>query len=456
MTTRISKKGASVDAILRTGHVNNKGQHPVKIRVTYNRKTKYYPVKVDAKPLYLTADEWGDMNRTDKPRGKQKVNKETIETIATRARDARNEITQNKHQFTFERFEKEFLLQESKRGFLKVFSDHLQDLLNEERIGTYEAYKNAYTAFNKFRGATYERKGREAVEVKKGKELSPIDLTPKMLKEFELYLKKEKTGTQKQLKGAGRTTIAMYMRSLRVIYYICIGHNPGLAEFYPFSRNDNEKGKNKHKILKGSGKKGDALSLEELQTLIASETTPDQPEHEAKLLWLFSFYCQGMNFRDMGLLQYSNIKGEIITYIRQKTKDTEKEEKPMQISLTDTIRDIIVTLGNPDKRPSAYVFGWITKYMDPQTQYKTIKQKIKHTNNHLKALCKANDIPEITTYWARHSYANLMKQTGESVELIRELLGHSDIKTTESYLNRFSIDTTRKANERMMKTLEAS
>ena len=76
-----------------------------------------------------------------------------------------------------------------------------------------------------------------------------------------------------------------------------------------------------------------------------------------------------------------------------------------------------------------------------------VNQKIKIVNKWLKKICTANDLPLITTYWARHSYASLLKQSGQSVELIREMLGHSDIKTTESYLKRFDLSKKREANE---------
>ncbi len=36
---------------------------------------------------------------------------------------------------------------------------------------------------------------------------------------------------------------------------------------------------------------------------------------------------------------------------------------------------------------------------------------------------------------ARHTYANLHKQAGTPIEVIRELLGHSDIRTSEHYLS---------------------
>lgn len=72
-------------------------------------------------------------------------------------------------------------------------------------------------------------------------------------------------------------------------------------------------------------------------------------------------------------------------------------------------------------------------------------------NDRLKKLCSANNLEEVklTTYWARHTYASLLKESGESIELIRELLGHSDIKTTESYLKRFDLKKKKEANERL-------
>lgn len=455
MTQKVAKKEASAEALQRSGHENSKGEQPVRIRVTYNRKARYYPVKFNGTSLYLSPEDYEGLyfqldkegnKKPIKPRGENKEMRDTIDAAKTYANTAIKKVTDNGQQFTFERFESEYLVQESKKGFLKIFSDHLSELLKEKRIGTYKAYRNAYIAFNKFRGAVYEFTGRESFEIKPGRELSPIDITPALLKDFETFMKDKRE--------AGRNTIAIYTRALKVIFNICISKNPGLSEFYPFARKQNDKGK--YKIKTGSGKKGEALSIEELQALINTKTTPGLPEHEAKLLWLFSFYCQGMNFRDIALLKYSNIQGEAITYVRQKTRDTETIETPIEIPLTDSIRDIIVTLGNADKSPSAFVFDIVHKSMDAKYQDDVIRQKIKLTNKWLKGLCNANKLTPITTYWARHSYANMMKESGESVELIRELLGHSDVRTTETYLKRFDIGRKRKANDKMMATLKAS
>ncbi|MEJ7674804.1 MAG: tyrosine-type recombinase/integrase [Chitinophagaceae bacterium] len=46
----------------------------------------------------------------------------------------------------------------------------------------------------------------------------------------------------------------------------------------------------------------------------------------------------------------------------------------------------------------------------------------------------------MTTYTARHSFSTVLKRSGASTEFISEALGHSDVKTTENYLDSFSND----------------
>lgn len=43
----------------------------------------------------------------------------------------------------------------------------------------------------------------------------------------------------------------------------------------------------------------------------------------------------------------------------------------------------------------------------------------------------------VTTYVARHTFSAMMKRSGASTESIQEALGHSNIKTTENYLDSF-------------------
>lgn len=44
---------------------------------------------------------------------------------------------------------------------------------------------------------------------------------------------------------------------------------------------------------------------------------------------------------------------------------------------------------------------------------------------------------DMTTYVARHSFASILKNYGVNVSLISEMLGHTDLKTTQIYLDSF-------------------
>lgn len=56
----------------------------------------------------------------------------------------------------------------------------------------------------------------------------------------------------------------------------------------------------------------------------------------------------------------------------------------------------------------------------------------------MKRIAKELDIIKpITTYYARHSFATILKRSGASTEFISDALGHSDLKTTKNYLAGF-------------------
>ena len=55
-------------------------------------------------------------------------------------------------------------------------------------------------------------------------------------------------------------------------------------------------------------------------------------------------------------------------------------------------------------------------------------------------------LPELTTYFARHSWATIAKRKMIPVSLISEGLGHSNLKTTQIYLDSFDDDAMDDAN----------
>jgi site-specific recombinase XerD len=59
-------------------------------------------------------------------------------------------------------------------------------------------------------------------------------------------------------------------------------------------------------------------------------------------------------------------------------------------------------------------------------------------NKYVKQIAKEVEINKgVTTYYARHSFATVLKRSGAKIEMISELLGHSSVHVTESYLDSF-------------------
>ena len=71
-------------------------------------------------------------------------------------------------------------------------------------------------------------------------------------------------------------------------------------------------------------------------------------------------------------------------------------------------------------------------------QIRRIKKVTYVVNKNLKKIGEALGLPiPLTTYCARHSFATILKRSGVNIALISEALGHSDLKTTQIYLDSF-------------------
>ena len=87
--------------------------------------------------------------------------------------------------------------------------------------------------------------------------------------------------------------------------------------------------------------------------------------------------------------------------------------------------------------------------------HQTLPQKIqaftRSLNQHIKLLAENNALSsDISSYWARHSFATHSIRKGASMEFMRESLGHKDMKTTQNYFNGFDNDTKKEFAQNIM------
>lgn len=388
-----------VAVILDIRRSKDTGNYPVKYRVTYNRKVVYYPC------MDITMDEYSRLHGQIRDNNLKKTKKIILDGF-TRIRDLIIELT-NKEGYTHEA-----LARRLKRGTVDSlfdwFDNKVTELNEAGKIGSMDWYRCA----------------KKSVERYANKELKFSDITPTFLKGYESHLLKE---------GKEYTTISINMRALRAII------NAGMAQGvispaqYPFNNGHN----GKYRIPEGKGRKI-ALSTEQLMKVFNYKLNPE--DEQWRDLWVFSFYCNGANIGDILQLKYENITGEYLEFYRKKTISQDREKTKIRVFITKEMHTIILRYGNKDKKTTNYIFPYITHGLTPIEERKIVQNTLHSINKRMKAIGQALKYGDITTYWARHSWASISRHQGVSTFAISKGMGHKNLTTTQIYLDSLSDD----------------
>ncbi|GAB3169711.1 site-specific integrase [Telluribacter humicola] len=387
---------------LDTRRSKSDGTYPLKLRVTHNNIRRYYSIGVD-----LTEEQFEKLKSPKLRDEELKLIKGKIKGFEVKAETVFKEMTV----FTFTDFEKRYFPKKEepkKSDVYGILEDYIKKLHNEDRISTAESYTSTLRSLRSYKS-----------------KLSFEDVTPTFLTHYEKHMLS---------KGRTSTTVGIYLRSLRTIYNIAIDSGIIGKDSYPFR-------KNKFSIPAGRNIKK-ALTINEIEKIFNYETKGGSSENWSKDLWIFSYLCNGLNFKDIARLRYENIDGDRLTIHRAKTKLTTKSnQKPIVIYLTDHAKQIIQKWGNKPETPGTYIFNILHSQVSPERERKLVQQLIKLVNKYMSRIGKTLDISKpISTYSARHSFSTVLKRSGAPTEFISESLGHSSLSTTEAYLDSFEDD----------------
>jgi len=158
-----------------------------------------------------------------------------------------------------------------------------------------------------------------------------------------------------------------------------------------------------------------------------------------------------MNFKDIANLQYKDISGDVMTFRRAKTKNTNKNQAPVIVYLNDFTLSVIAKYGNENKSPESYIFSIIDHTSTPEKQLNQLKNFIRAVNQNFLKYAQSLEINyKISTYWARHSFATNAIRSGASLEFVSEALSHSNLKTTIGYFAGFESEKKREISKSLM------
>jgi len=436
----------TISILLDTRRIKKFGKYPVKLRVTCDRKSEYYQTTFDVSQK--------DYNKLSASRisNELKAVRDSLKEIERAA----NNIIKDFESFSFETFESKFIVNNvffkerklkpiielktanefdyspfSKRFKIVLedsfkqgtifysFSTYIKRLLTEGRIGTAVTYHDSYISLKKFRGnVTFK------------------EVTVSYLVQYENWLKDQ---------SVSKTTVGMYTRPLRALFNEAI--NDGIIKrenCYPF-------GARKYQIPSSINIKK-SLDLNDVKAIYYYQCTTElENEKRARDFWLFSYFANGMNVKDIVLLKNKNIQGEYIVFERAKTERTLRtDKKPITVYITEDMKAIIDRWASKDKSPNNYLFPILELGISPLEQFETTLLFISIINSWMKKIMESLGIEKkATTYVARHTFSIVMKRSGASTEYIQEALGHTDIKTTENYLGSFEKEIKKEFADRL-------
>ncbi len=385
------------------------GLFPVKVRVTLNRVQKYYPIGLDL----CTSDFERIQNGS--------VRKE-LRIYKNKIADWENKVKGIIHQmdsFTFEEFKSRLYDNKSVKvtDVYTLLDQKIDTLKSQGKISTSSIYHDAKSSLMRFKS-----------------KLNLMDVTSDFLKNYENYMITESRSV---------TTISIYVRSLRSIYNQAIDAEMVDRKYYPF-------GKNKYQPKAPINIKK-ALTIEQIKSIIDYNVEEGTNQQMAKDMWLLSYYCNGMNIKDIINLRFSNIEKDTLYFERLKTLSTNRNPKPIIVSLIPQAKEIIQRWKQKKRSPDDFVFSIINKSMTEDEKAKVKHRFIKTINKYMKRIgIEIGYDKPLTTYAARHSYATILKRSGAPLSFISEALGHKSLLTTESYLDSFEDETRRKYAEMLV------
>ena len=387
---KVVKNGVVVSVLLDTRTVNKEGTYPVKIKIYFQGKPKYYPTGI----CMSTKEELEEVLES-----KSKKNIEIQDIIGKElSRILKNvDILVERGTFSFSNLNN--MLGKNIGGSLnEMISAKIKELENEEKFGTSAFYKGTLSLLKRYM--------KHDVPIK--------EVTVEWLNGLEKFI----------LKTANQTTVAMNMRNIRAIMNIAKQVGVIRESDYPF-------GRGKYQIKEGSGKKK-ALNKKQLKA-IAEYSDGSMTTEFYRDLWLFIYFCNGLNVADLISLKFSDIQNGEISFIRKKTKDRTRDVKRIYAAITPEMYSIINKWGN-DPKKSVYIFPFLKPGDSAWEHEKKKKNLTKLINKRMKIIGEKLNLGKITTYVARHTYATVLRNEGVPISIISPMLGHSSVTTTEIYL----------------------
>ena len=402
---------STVQTVLRTQKTNKQGEHPIYIRITKDRKTRFI-----ATGFYSTPALWD--TKLNQPKRKHVFYHEILLTIEAKKKECIHLLLQAEDQdndLSSEQLKAH--LKKKKAVKLMVLSYFLQvhqQLKTNQKLGYAEIFKSTHNVLSLFQV---------------GVDFSFETITPTFLGKFEDFC----IG-----RGNKLTTRSVYMRTFQCLVNMAKVEGLVKKDFDAFNDYGFAKFRNP-KTRKRAVPKEDILRIRDFAT------DPNTQLFHSQQYFMFSYYNRGINFNDLARLKWSDIQYGRLHYTRTKSN------QQYSIGLLEPAKEILAYYKEHHYTgPDGYIFPILNPDFPSEVSIRNrLKVLLKRVNKDLKTIAEAIGMEELnlTTYVARHSYATALKKSGQPIGIISQALGHTSEKTTQIYLDSFENDVVDEASK---------
>ena len=391
---------ATVNIVCYRQKTLSNGEHPLMIRVTKNGKRKYKSLGLSVHP-----DQWDF--KTNRPKAKCPNRELILKTILEKEAEYQKEILElisMQKEYTAASLVASKTNQITTKSVGSFFEELIQQFKKADKINYASTFKYTWYSLKKFYGRDLDFP------------FSHLDF--EFLEKYEQWLKSY---------NYTEVTIFSIFKNIRTAYNKAIAAKCAHKGSYPFGEFKVSKfdvTTQKRAIPKEAIKKIMTIDLSKEKFIMQF----------SRDIFIFSYLCGGINFSDIASLKIGSIIDNKLVYIRKKTK------KKITTPLSNEALQVINKYAAAKTKPSEYIFPILDDkiHKTELQRCNRIHKIIGKVNPSLKKIAKLAGInANITTYVARHSFATVLKNAGVNVALISETLGHSDIATTQIYLDSF-------------------
>jgi integrase len=264
------------------------------------------------------------------------------------------------------------------------------------------------------------------------------EITTKFLKEFELFLRRERTMKRKirsgkiiETKSQGLSDVSIhdYMTAIRILFNAAIDEyndedrDEIRIKHYPFR---------KYKLQKIPESQKRNLTVEQIRA-IANVPENKLIKHRniiARDVFMLSFYLAGTNLVDLYNAKASSYYKGRFSYERQKTKSRRADKAFISIKVEPEAKPLFKQYRD---KSCKMLFNFSSLFADHNIFNASI-------NKGLKKVAAACGITEpLSSYYARFSFASIARNDcGISKDDIHEVLNHSDpsMRITDIYIKK--------------------